>query len=361
MKNRVWMTKYPFLFALTAGALAACGGVPDAAEADEQIETTQSEIINGTLVTTAEAEREGLANVNYPPDMPKSGSGIVVNRRYLVTAAHVVNFASHPSQHEVIMGNQRSRLSRIWLDSGVDLAVAQLDPPLNVGNSATYERRLSTRAVTLGDRILMNGSSHNCGALTETRPTRYAWLPVTTAGGQGYRVAQTFGNPVDSHCETGNVRICSFGDSGGGNLLYLGGVAHLAGITSTGSHGTQNGYFDSCGSVDVFARSSFIKPLVANKRVIYFAPSWNIPYDNNTSAWKTFNPCDNACFTLDYKYDFEQNRDSGHVQVMPANTLTVHTGSGIVRKQMCGNVTFAVFSDGAVQKRGFYDVKATCN
>jgi hypothetical protein len=335
---------------------AACSGAP---AGDPAIDTTRAAIIAGTVVSASEAEREGLANVNFLPNVVASGSGIVVNKRYIVTAAHVIQSAAYASQYEVVMGNQRSRLSRVWYDSATDLAVAQLDPPLKVHSNWSYERPLATRAVTAGDLILMNGSSPNCGTVTDTRPTRYAWLPVVDTSSNEFEVAQTAGASVNADCDTGNVHICSFGDSGGGNILYEQGVARLAGITVYGA-GLANGFFARCGSVDVFSRSSFIQPLVANKREIYFAPAWNVPYDNNTSAYKTFNPCDNACFELDYKYEFEQGYDSGHVQVLPANALTVHTGSGTVRRQVCGNVTFAVFSDGSVQKQGFYDVKGTC-
>jgi hypothetical protein len=261
------------------------------------------------------------------------------------------------------MGTQRSRLSKIWVDPQTDLAVAQLDPPLRVGPSGqalTYERPLATRAVRPGDLILMVGASPNGGTVTDTRPSRYAWLPVSSTGPTSYTVDQTQGNPINTDPNTGNVRICTYGDSGGENILYEEGDAKLAGITVTAS-GLKNGYFAQCSSVDVFSRSSFIKPLIADKKVIYFAPSWNIPYDNNAQVWKTFNPCDNKCFKIDYKYEFEQGYDVGHVQVMPENTLTVHTGTGTVSRQMCGNVTFAVISDNSVQKRGFYDVVATCN
>jgi hypothetical protein len=328
----------------------------------EKIGSSSSPIIAGTLVTTTQAEDEGLANVNYVPDIVHSGSGVVVNRRYLITAKHVVDFSSHPSDHEIVMGNQRSRASHIWLDGGADLAVVQLDPPLTVAHNVNYQRPLAPRNVVAGDLILMAGSSPNCSTtVSDTRPHRYAFLPVSSAGGNGYTVSQTFGSPVNYDCDNGNVHICTYGDSGGANLLIVNNVSHLGGITSTGSTNYQNGYFATCSSVDVHARSGFIDPIIANDTDIYFAPSWNIPYDNNTSVWKTFDPCDNACFTLDYSYEFEQGYDTGHVQVMPANTLTQHTGSGSVSQHICGNVTFAVFSDGSIQKRGFYDVKATCD
>jgi hypothetical protein len=331
-------------------------------EQAEPIGSESSAIIAGTLVSSAQAEAEGLANVNYLPNIVRSGSGVVVNRRYLITAGHAVNFSSYPSEHEIVMGSQRSRASRIWLDSQADLAVVQLDPPLTVAGNVNYQRPLSPRSVVPGDTVLMAGSSPNCNpVVSDTRPHRYAFLPVASVAGHTYTVSQTFGSPVNGDCDNGNVRICTYGDSGGANLLPVNNVSHLAGITVTGSVNIQNGYFATCSSVDVFDRSSFINPLIANQAEIYFAPSWNIPYDNNASAWKTFNPCDNACFTLDYSYEFEQGWDSGHVQVSPANTLTQHTGSGSVSQYVCGNVTFAVFSDGSVQKRGFYDVKATCH
>lgn len=328
----------------------------------EPLGSNSSAIIAGTLVTTTQAEDEGLANVNYLPNITRSGSGVVVNRRYLVTAGHVVNFSSYPSQHEIVMGNQRSRASHIWLDNQADLAVVQLDPPLTVANNVNFQRPLSPRSVTAGDLVLMAGSSPNCSTtVSDTRPHRYAFLPVSSAGGNEFTVSQTFGSPVNGDCDNGNVHICTYGDSGGANLLVVNNRSHLAGITVTGSFNYLNGYFATCSSVDIFARSSFVNPLITNDREIYFAPSWNVPYDDNTSAWKTFDPCDNACFTLDYSYEFEQGWDTGHVQVMPANTLTEHTGSGSVSQHVCGNVTFAVFSDGSIQKRGFYDVKATCD
>jgi hypothetical protein len=346
---------------VVCGLSAACGGTDDGWGPEEQVDSTQSEIIAGTLVSTTEAEREGLANVNDLRNMPNgAGSGVVVNRRYLVTAAHVVGGAAYPSQHEIIMGNQRSRISRIWLDSQADLAVAQLDPPLTVAGNPNFSRPLSPRRVVAGDTILMAGASHNCDpVVSPTRPHRYAFLPAINQSSSYFEVGQTFGSPVDPDCETGNVHICSFGDSGGANLLVVNNLSHLAGITSYAA-GSQNGYFARCGSVDVFARSNFVKPLIANKKDIWFAPDWHIPYENNSSVWKTFNPCDNACFDIDYRFEFEQGHDFGHFQEMPANRLTQHTGSGRVIKRVCGNATFAVISDGSVQKRGFYDVKATC-
>ena len=63
--------------------------------------------------------------------------------------------------------------------------------------------------------------------MTDTRPTRYAWLPVVDTSSNEFEVAQTAGAAVNADCDTGNVHICSFGDSGGGNILYEEGVASL--------------------------------------------------------------------------------------------------------------------------------------
>src|SRR5258708_7341404 len=91
-----------------------CGSAP---ESDQALETANSQIIAGTVLSASEAEREGLANVNFLPNLVASGSAILVNKRYLVTAAHVIQRIAYASQYEVVMGNQRSRLSRVWYDS----------------------------------------------------------------------------------------------------------------------------------------------------------------------------------------------------------------------------------------------------
>lgn len=313
-------------------------------EGDDEEAITQA-VLNGTVVdpensghvvTTCFANSGG-----YLVNMGKC-SGELVRNKWVLTARHC--YDDYPDVYaDVQMGTQKRRSIQVIRRPDSDLALLELDQPMQMPGSTNYSFARPLESFRVGLHQLYAPTTFQIFGYANTTTLKTAYTNPTD-GGQNI---ETNG----SYWMTGSQP----GDSGGG-LYAMTPFPTLVGVAYSG----DNLYSDTYTAVRPLREWLYQTMYPASALLCHATECLttmpSLPHNLSISPF-LWTPCQGGPFRLEGELDLQAGDTLTIKDILGTDTLSGYTS---VLRKTSGNVYLSMHTDGSVASRGVRSLRAIC-